>query len=215
MTQEHKCSLCSHQAKLFYQDKTKRFECDYFLCETCHSIFADSAKLPNAAKEKERYELHDDNVEDKGYQKFVSPMTQAIQEEYKRSAKGLDFGAGRAPIVSKLMQSAGYDIEQYDPFFHPNAALLKKKYDYVAACEVVEHFYHPHKEFGLLKSLLDEDAKLYIMTDLYDTSIDFAKWYYKNDMTHVFFYSQESFEWIQKEFGFKSLQIEKRLVIFS
>jgi hypothetical protein len=212
MTQEQKCPLCSQKAKLFYRDKTKSFECDYFLCETCHSIFADSAKLPTASQEKARYELHDDNVEDKGYQKFVSPMTQAIQKEYKCSAKGLDFGAGRAPIVSKLMQDAGYKIEQYDPFFHPNAALLEEKYDYVAACEVIEHFYNPHKEFALLKRLLGDGGKLYLMSDIYDDSIDFGKWYYKNDATHVFFYTKESFLWIQKEFGFKELGIEKRLI---
>lgn len=204
------CPLCAHEAALFYQNAD-----DYFKCEKCHSIFVDTQKRPNMTQEKERYELHNDDVEDKGYQNFVSPMTTAIMREYAPKSRGLDFGAGIAPIISKVVQDSGYAIKQYDPFFHNFPELLQTQYDYVACCEVVEHFYHPHKEFGLLKSLLDEGAKLYIMSDLYDESIDFAKWYYKNDITHVFFYSKETFEWIQKEFGFKSLQIEKRLVIFS
>lgn len=204
------CPLCSYEATLFYQNTD-----NYFKCAECHSIFVDTQKRPDMKAEKERYELHNDNVEDKGYQNFVSPMTLAIMSGHFKQSRGLDFGAGIAPIISKVMQDAGYTIEQYDPFFHNFAELLQKKYEYVACCEVVEHFYNPHKEFGLLKSLLEEGAKLYIMTDLYDESIDFAKWYYKNDMTHVFFYTKESFEWIQREFGFKSLQIEKRLVIFS
>jgi citrate lyase synthetase len=53
------------------------------------------------------------------------------------------------------------------------------------------------------------------MTDLYDESIDFAKWYYKNDVTHVFFYTKETFVWIQKEFGFRDLKIEKRLITYT
>ncbi|MBU1215847.1 class I SAM-dependent methyltransferase [bacterium] len=204
------CPLCSHEATLFYQNTD-----NYFQCKECHSLFVDTNARPNIKQEKERYELHSDDVEDKGYQNFVSPMTSAIMQDYSKQSRGLDFGAGIGPIISKVVQDRGYNIKQYDPFFHNYPELLKEKYDYVASCEVVEHFYHPHKEFGLLKSLLDEDAKLYIMTDLYDESIDFAKWYYKNDSTHVFFYTKESFGWIQKEFGFKSLQIEKRLVTLS
>ena len=212
---EEQCPLCSTMAKVFYEDKHKKYECDYFRCTTCNSIFAQREKLPDIEQEKARYELHNDNVEDKGYQNFVSPMTMAIQKEHQKSANGLDFGAGRAPIISKVLQDAGYSIEQYDPYFHPFKELLEKKYDFIAACEVIEHFYHPHKEFALLKSLLADGGKLYLMSDMYDESIDFSKWYYKNDATHVFFYTKESFAWIQKEFGFESLSIEKRLVILS
>jgi hypothetical protein len=204
------CPLCAHEAALFYQNKQ-----NYFKCNNCHSLFVDTEKRPDMIQEKARYELHNDDVEDKGYQNFVSPMTSAIMSDYPRQSRGLDFGAGIGPIISKVLQDAGWNIEQYDPFFHDYPELLKKKYDYVACCEVAEHFYNPRKEFGLLKKLLDVNAKLYVMTDLYDESIDFSKWYYKNDMTHVFFYTKESFEWIQKEFGFKHLSIEKRLVILS
>jgi hypothetical protein len=207
---KQKCPLCAHEASLFYQNAD-----NYFKCGECHSIFVDTNARPNMRQEKERYELHCDDVEDKGYQNFVSPMTSAIMRDYTPKSRGLDFGAGIGPIISKVLQDAGYTIKQYDPFFHDYPELLQREYDYVACCEVVEHFYHPYKEFGLLKSLLDEGAKLYIMTNLYDEKIDFAKWYYKNDMTHVFFYSKETFEWIRKEFGFKNLQIEKRLVTLS
>lgn len=204
------CPLCSHEASLFYKNAD-----NYFQCGECHSLFVDTKKRPDMEQEKERYELHSDDVEDKGYQNFVSPMTSAVMKDYSKESRGLDFGAGIGPIISKVLQDAGWSIKQYDPFFHNYPELLREKYDYIACCEVVEHFYHPHKELRLLKSLLDEGAKLYIMTDLYDESIDFSKWYYKNDMTHVFFYTKESFKWIQKEFGFKSLEIQKRLVILS
>jgi hypothetical protein len=52
------------------------------------------------------------------------------------------------------------------------------------------------------------------MTELYNEGIDFASWYYKNDPTHVFFYSQETFEWIKKEFCFSNVKVDERLIIF-
>lgn len=42
------------------------------------------------------------------------------------------------------------------------------------------------------------------MTDLYKSDIDFPKWYYKNDPTHVFFYSDEAFKWIQGHWKWKN-----------
>lgn len=36
------------------------------------------------------------------------------------------------------------------------------------------------------------------MTNMYSPEIDFNAWYYKNDKTHVFFYSDEAFNWIQQ-----------------
>ena len=78
----------------------------------------------------------------------------------------------------------------------------------------MEHFYHPKKEFELLSSLLQPKGKLYCMTDLWDKSIDFHKWYYKNDQTHVFIYHEETIRWIQKEIGFSKVTISERLITF-
>jgi hypothetical protein len=170
-------------------------------------------QLPDTKSEKERYELHDDNAEDAGYRKFVSPITSNILQDFSKEDKGLDFGSGTSQIITKVLQEQNYNIVSYDPYFHPYNGLLQKKYDYIASCEVIEHFYHPAKEFALLRLMLKEQGRLYLMTDIYDNSIDFEKWYYKNDPTHVFLYTKKTFEWIKKEFGFKSLEIEKRLII--
>ena len=62
--------------------------------------------------------------------------------------------------------------------------------------------------------MLKKSSKLYLMTELYNEGIDFARWYYKNDPTHVFFYSQETFDWIKKEFGFSDVRVDKRLITF-
>ena len=203
-----KCPLCNTLAEKFYED-TQR----YYRCPNCDGIFVDERQLPNEESEKERYELHDDNAEDVGYIKFVSPITKNIMNDFSQDAKGLDFGAGTSQIITKVLQKKAYDIVSYDPYFHPYPELLDQKYDYIASCEVIEHFYHPAQEFKRLSSMLKEKGKLYLMTDIYDESIDFGQWYYKNDPTHVFIYTKKTFEWIREEFGFKNLSIDKRFIL--
>lgn len=152
---------------------------------------------------------------DEGYKKFVSPIITQVVQDFQRQHKGLDFGAGRSKIVTKLLREHNYDIVSFDPFFENKTELLEERYDYITSCEVIEHFYDPKKEFTLLKSMLKEGGKLCLMTELYNDNIDFASWYYKNDPTHVFFYTRETLQWIQKAYGFKGLKIEKRLIVFT
>jgi hypothetical protein len=53
------------------------------------------------------------------------------------------------------------------------------------------------------------------MTGIYNDNIDFSKWWYKNDLTHVFIFQEETFEWIKKEFAFKDMKIEKNFIRLS
>ena len=113
-----KCPLCDNSASLFYEENQR-----YFTCKVCHSIFVDENHLPDVQSEKERYELHDDNAEDAGYRKFVSPITSNIEKDFLNVARGLDFGAGTSQIITKVMQEKGFDISSYDPY----SSLTKKK----------------------------------------------------------------------------------------
>jgi len=97
---------------------------------------------------------HNNDVNDSGYHKFVSPIVNAVLNDFLPEHKGLDFGAGTGPVISKLLTDRNYQIKQYDPYFFNLPELLQKKYDYIVCCEVIEHFYDPDKEFQLLKSLL-------------------------------------------------------------
>jgi len=207
---ESKCPLCAHQSEVFYEFKTRL----YHQCNHCKGIFVDASLIPNTNDEKTRYEEHNNDINDLGYQKFVSPITNAILKDYSSKDTGLDFGAGTGPVISKTLKEQDFDIKLYDPFFHNYPDLLKQSYEYIACCEVIEHFHYPNKEFQLLKNLLKKNGSLYCMTDIYDRTIDFHKWYYKNDLTHVFIYQKETLEWIKNNFGFSNLSINNRLVIW-
>jgi hypothetical protein len=107
--------------------------------------------LPSKNDEVLRYTQHNNDVNDVRYQKFVQPLVTGILQDFDQSHIGLDFGAGTGPVISKLLTDEGYVIKQYDPFFYDHAELLNQKYDYIACCEVVEHFHNPAKEFKLLQ----------------------------------------------------------------
>ena len=207
---KEKCPLCTDSADFFYKDTQT-----YYQCKTCDGIFVKKEELKDASSEKERYELHSDDPSDIGYRRFVSPITSSILDEFNAEDKGLDFGSGRSCIVSSILKEENYNIVDYDPFFHVYPEFLEEKYDYISSCEVIEHFYNPYKEFKLLRSMLSQNSKMYIMTQPYTENIDFGSWYYKNDVTHVFFYTQRTFEWIKKEFNFTSVNVGKRLIVFA
>ncbi len=178
-------------------------------------LFMDPKNYLNRHDEKERYLEHNNDVNDPGYQKFVSPIVNCIMKNFTTENIGLDFGSGTGPVITKMLRDQGYNICTYDPFFDNRPELLKNKYNYIACCEVMEHFRNPAEEFSLLRSMLNHKGKLICMTEIYSDSIGFTRWYYKDDPTHVFFYHKGSLEWIKNRFNFSSLTIDKRLIVFT
>ena len=204
------CPLCNFETKQLLTFRKK----DYHKCGNCHAIFMLPDFFVSLETEKNRYELHNDGTNDSGYLNFVKPITDYVKEHFTSTHKGLDFGAGHSVVIANVLNELSLSVKIYDPFFHNNKELLEEKYDYIIACEVIEHFHNPIKEFTLLSSMLNPFGKLIIMTDPLIESTDFSKWYYKNDETHVFFYSLKTFEFIQQTLGFKKLTINNRLIVF-
>ena len=110
-------------------------------------------------------------------------------------ARGLDFGCGPAPALADILRRAGHEVSLYDTFYWPDAAVLKENYDFVCTTEVVEHLHHPGSELDRLWSLLRPGGWLGIMTKLVRDSAAFASWHYKNDPTHVCFFSRQTWQW--------------------
>ena len=202
------CQLCNAKSTLFYKD-------EFYKCSCCKAIFRPKEKLLDNEKEKQRYDSHTNDANDLGYQNFVKPITNSILNEFKSGDIGLDFGCGKDSPIVKILEENSYKIAKYDIFFYDDKKNLEQKYDYIACCEVIEHFYTPKKEFELLKSLLKDSGVLYLMTGIYSDEMDFSKWWYKNDLTHVFIYTKETLYWIKKEFGFKDIKIEKNFIRLS
>ena len=211
MHEQENCRLCNTLSPMFHITNDRY----YFKCPNCGGIFLSQLFLPNEARELDRYEAHNNNVRDTHYRQFVSPITEAIIAYFNKQHIGLDFGAGPGPVITTVLRENGYQVESYDPFFDNRPEVLNIAYNYIACCEVAEHFHQPYLEFEQLKSLLKPGGKLFIMTDLYKEKINFDNWYYKDDLTHVFFYQKQTFKWIQDSLEFHDLEIKGRLITFS
>lgn len=207
-----RCPLCSHSVEPFRKARKR----EYWHCPGCGSVMMDPRDYVTPREEKSRYETHNNDVEDPRYQNFVAPLVRQVLAGHSPAEAGLDFGSGTGPVITKLLRERGYHIRTFDPFFDNNTSLLREKYDYIACCEVAEHFHNPREEFEMLRGLLKPGGKLYLMTRLYDPHIDFASWDYKNDETHVFFYSHRAMEWIADKMEFSDVAfLNDQLITFT
>jgi len=200
------CTLCD---SLLIRKK----DACYYECDTCFALVKDQIYYLSDQEEKARYLTHNNDVNDIRFQKFTSPITNYVLENYSQYDKGLDFGSGTGPVITKILKDNNYDIVPFDPFFANTKEVLHDKYDYILSCEVFEHFYKPGLEMEKLSAILKPEGKLIIMTLLYDDSIDFSKWFYKNDPTHVFIYKKETIEYLSLTYGYEIEVLSNRFIV--
>lgn len=203
------CTLCETLLKI-------KADNSYFICDVCGAYLKNQDLYLNDFQEKDVYNQHKNDVNDLRYQKFTSPITNFILENFDSKQLGLDYGCGNGPVISKVLQDKDYKIELYDPYFYPNENYLDYKYDYIFSCEVFEHFYQPKQEIEKLLSILNPNGSLLIMTHIYDseTDVNFKDWYYRKDPTHVFIYTKKTIQFIAKTYNLKAKIENNRMVIF-
>jgi SAM-dependent methyltransferase len=203
-TENEICRLCGEKTNPFFGD-------EFFLCENCKAISRKLNSLPDAITEKKRYDQHQNSPDD-GYEKFISPIINYVLRNFSREKNGLDYGSGPNSILSNILAEKKYTLSKFDPFYETDSSVLNNTFDFIIACEVIEHFHYPQNDFKKLKEKLNQKGEILIMTHLYDFAINFENWYYKNDFTHVFFYTQETIEWIKKQYDFSELEINGRFI---
>lgn len=211
MDRSSRCPHCFSANAIRIQGSTDRF----YQCDQCRGLFRHPDDFPDREEERNRYLQHQNDVTDVRYQQFVAPITDAVLSGFQPQHRGLDFGSGTGPVITKIIADAGFNISVYDPFFAPDDHLLMQRYHYIACCEVIEHFHHPDVEFKQLRKLLLPGGKLFCMTHLYDDTFGFSNWYYKNDPTHVFIYREETMYWIRQAYDFADVEIDGRLIVLS
>ncbi len=186
------CPLCGgFDSLLFHTDKRRVFE----RCQTCLLVHVTPEYYLEPAAERAAYDKHQNSVHDSGYRKFLSRLCQPLVERLPVGARGLDFGCGPGPALADMLTEAGYCVDLYDVFYQPDQSVLEKKFDFICATEVVEHLHHPGLIFDQLWDLLTSGGYLGVMTKLVLDEAAFARWHYKNDPTHVCFFSRETFQW--------------------
>ena len=203
------CIVCKqNKASVFKSIKQKR----YWKCSYCEAIFLDKEFYLSSNEEYKHYLTHNNDVNDPRYKKFLSNLMLPLIERIKLNSIGLDYGCGPGPALSIMLREKGYQMCNYDPFFHPKKSNLLKKYDFISCSETVEHFHNPFYEFTRFNELLNDGGIIGIMTNFHSEQDIFENWYYIKDPTHVVFYNKKTFQIIAKIFDWDSDFLGNNLV---
>lgn len=211
------CPLCGSALTDFFHRDRRR---EYRRCPACRLIHVPCRFFLTQAREKAEYDLHENHPGDLGYRRFLSRLHDPLVERLPTRSIGLDFGCGPGPTLSVMFEEAGHRMRVYDPFYAPSREVLARAYDFVTATEVVEHLHRPNDELRRMWGLIRPGGWLGLMTKLAlaqgpeQDRQAFSRWHYKNDLTHVCFFSRPTFQWLGEQLHSPPLFIGSDVILF-
>jgi len=205
------CPLChafTHQLMIY------QFRRHYYHCMNCHLIFVAPHEHLDKDAEKAQYDLHQNYPHDQHYRQFLSRLYDKLVCHIPNGACGLDFGSGPIPVLSLMLQEAGYSMQHYDKFYAPNPSVLEQQYDFICLSEVAEHLHTPHETFNHLFSRIKPGGYAGIMTTMWQQKTPLSNWHYMRDPTHICFYHAMTMQWISRQWSLTCVEITPSVVIF-
>lgn len=210
---QSKCPLCFAENTVFYWQDKKR---EYRQCTVCDLVFVPSSFHLSAQDEKAEYDKHDNAHLDDGYRRFLNrtlqPLLSAVKESFQHPICGLDFGCGEGAFLSQMAAQSNVKVANYDLYYHCQPSVLERHYDFIVMTEVLEHLAAPKITLEKLVALLNPGGILAIMTKRVIDQNAFTTWHYKNDPTHICFYSDTTFQFIAQNYNMHLAVIEKDVV---
>lgn len=189
------CPLCGDtRTGIHHVDRARA----WLRCPSCALVFVPQQYHLTRDAEKRRYDQHRNDPGDPAYRGFLSALYLPLRARLPSGAAGLDFGSGPGPTLSLMFAEAGHPMRIYDPFYAPDRSVLQQTYDFVTCSETAEHFCAPASAWESLVGLVKPGGWLGVMTAMLDGVSDFSRWYYKDDPTHVSFYSRASIDWLAR-----------------
>lgn len=186
-------------------------------------------------RQRERYLLHNNSTDDLKYKEYFMKIINKIEELLSHENVSLfdftsffDYGSGPEPCFITLleeMKSSGQipenaSIQGWDPIF--NDFVCKKENDIVFCIEVIEHFEEPQENLKNLVSFCKKNGFIVIKTGYIPNSCDlsvdselfFENWWYRQDSTHVAFYTKNALIAFMKTQGCLFISDNKDITIF-
>tara|TARA_R110000851_G_scaffold141976_2_gene280059 strand:+ start:3068 stop:3742 length:675 start_codon:yes stop_codon:yes gene_type:complete len=205
------CPLCEDRAVAHYWSDRQR---DYLQCSHCQLVFVPSGQQLSPAQEKSHYDLHQNNPGDQRYRAFLGRLSTPLIGMLAPGSRGLDFGAGPGPTLSVMLQEAGFDMTIYDIYYAADRSVLANRYDFITATEVVEHLSRPGEVLQTLWAMLEPAGWLGLMTKLVQDKAAFERWHYKNDLTHISFFSFVTMDYLRTRWGASIERPEDDVILF-
>ena len=206
------CPLCKNQNVSPYHRDDRR---EYIQCQVCRLIFVPSQYFLTETDEKARYDLHQNNPLDVRYRQFLGRLFHPMNDRMRRESYGLDFGSGPRPTLSVMFEEVGHTVVLYDLYFACNPDIWNDRYDFITATEVLEHLKNPKEDLERLWGCLKQNGYLGIMTKRALEPSRFRSWHYKDDETHICFFSHFTFKWLAKSWNAPLVFCGDDVVIFA
>lgn len=203
------CLICGQPSDSFRDNRSK---INYFECSECQFIMKSPENFSDFSKQKERYNLHTNNEEDRGYRAYFQRFIDFLELDAKSTIyRALDFGCGESLLLSKMLTSEGVRCDAYDPIYHYNEAYQNLSYDLILSIEVFEHLHNPKGTFAMLTQRLNRGGQLAIQTAFHPNDREaFLRWYYHLDPTHVIFFTPKTFEVLAERYDMEILKCDEK-----
>ena len=205
------CPLCRQGSPHHYHSDKRR---DYLQCARCQLVFVTPEQLPDAREEKAIYDLHQNSADDPGYLAFLQRLANPLLERLPACSRGLDYGCGPNPVLAQLLSRQGHLMQYHDPFYHPLADVHGRQFDFISCTEAIEHFHRPATAWHHWMNMLLPGGYLAIMTKRVIDAERFSRWHYKNDLTHVSFFSDATFDWLARHHALELEVVGADVVFF-
>ena len=168
---------------------------NYTICSSCGFLSKTKEFIPSVTDEYNRYLLHDNDTND-GYIKYQENFYNSIEKFLGENV--LDFGCGNNHILANIINENNINSSYFDIYFYPDESYKKSLYDAIIMEEVIEHLSDPVSVLKELISLLEENGKLIIKTMFIKEDTNLKNWWYLRDITHISFFSFETFSYLSK-----------------
>ncbi len=185
------CKIC--QSPITQQTVLKNGKI-YHHCHQCDFSYLDPQFHLSPTKEKLRYDQHQNTSDNTKYTEIFKRFIETAIAPYPVT-RVLDYGCGPNPVLATMLKEHGYNSDIYDPYYFPTEPQAES-YDLITSTEVFEHLRNPLETLNHILKLLKSNAYLTIMTKFLCPIDQFSSWRYKDDTTHISFYSPKTFSQI-------------------
>ncbi len=194
---ENSCIFCFEKNIIFSKISNR----EYGLCKVCGGIFVKKTDFISENAQKKRYLLHNNDLNNAGYKKFLENFINPVLEFLKKQNKItlnfsiFDFGSGVKPCLCELLHHycvngllpSDTQINMYDKFFASEKPFIES--DLCVCLETIEHFENLESDLQNLSNCVKKGGYCAIGTNLVPEATSFEKWWYKEDSTHVCFFT--------------------------
>ena len=209
------CILCdSVRTYFFHESLDKLGHREFYHCKNCDLVFVPPHMHLDFAAQRERYLIHENDPTEQGYREFLYRLLSELIPLLPPASSGLDYGAGPGPALAMMLREEGFQMNVYDPIFHPDEVVLTGTYNFITCTETLEHLHKPTRELDHINKLLEPGGWFGVMTSMLDNWSDFPEWGYHRDPTHIAFYTDTTMRWIAQQWDWQPSFPRPNVVLF-